>query len=98
MTRLLASRRDADDLQALLDGGRPSSPEARERLQPLASLATALVPSRVAPSADFVSGLRERLVTEAAARVPGPVVPTQRGRHPGTRQVRRGVAAVAALA
>jgi hypothetical protein len=98
MTRLLASRRDADDLQALLEGGRPSSPAARDRLQPLASLATALAPSRVAPSAGFVAGLRERLVTEAAARVPGPVVPTQRRRHPGTHRARRGVAVVAALA
>jgi hypothetical protein len=98
MTRLLASRRDADDLQALFDGDRPSSAAARDRLQPLASLATALAPSRVAPSTEFVAGLRERLVTEAAARVPAPVLPTQRGRRPGTHQVRRGVAAVAALA
>src|SRR4051794_6934651 len=96
MTRLLVSRRDADDLQALLDGDRPSSPSARGRLQPFASLATALAPSQVAPSAEFVAGLRERLVTEAAARVPAPVLPTQRRRHP--HQVRRGVAAVAALA
>jgi hypothetical protein len=96
MTRLLVSRRDADDLQALLDGDRPSSAAARDRMQPLASLATALAPSQVSPSAEFVAGLRERLVTEAAARVPSPVLPTQRSRHP--HQVRRGVAAVAALA
>ena len=96
MTRLLVSRRDADDLQALLDGDRPSSAAARDRLQPLASLATALAPSQVAPSAEFAAGLRERLVTEAAARVPAPALPTQRRRRP--HQVRRGVAAVAALA
>jgi hypothetical protein len=98
MTRLLASRRDADDLQALLDGYPPSSAAARDRLQPLASLATALAPSQVAPSTEFVAGLRERLVTEAAARVPARVIPSQRGRRPGTHQVRRSVAAVATLA
>jgi hypothetical protein len=98
MTRLLASRRDADDLQALLDGDPPSSAAARDRLQPLASLATALAPSQVAPSTEFVAGLRERLVTEAAARVPARVIPSQRGRRPGTHQVRRSVAAVATLA
>ena len=84
------------NLQALLDGDRPSSAAARDRLQPLASLATALAPSQVAPSAEFAAGLRERLVTEAAARVPAPALPTQRRRRP--HQVRRGVAAVAALA
>jgi hypothetical protein len=98
MTRLLASRRDADDLQALLDGDRPSPAAARDRLQPLASLATALAPSQVVPSTEFVTGLRERLVTEAAARVSAPVLPTQRRRPSGTHQVRRGVAAVATLA
>ncbi|HEX4699932.1 MAG TPA: DUF5667 domain-containing protein [Actinomycetes bacterium] len=96
MTRLLASRRDADDLQALFDGERPSSAAARDRLQPLASLATALAPSQVGPSTEFVAGLRERLVTEAADRVSAPVLPTQRGRRP--HPIRRGVAAVAALA
>jgi hypothetical protein len=98
MTRLLASRRDADDLQALLDGDRPSSAAARDRLQPLASLATALAPSHVAPSTEFVAGLRERLVTEAAGHVPAPVLPTQRRGQHGPHQIRRGVAAVAALA
>src|SRR4051812_4193949 len=98
MTILLASRRDADDLQALLDGDRPSSLTARDRLQPLASLATALTPSQVAPSTEFVAGLRERLVTEAAARVPAPLLPIQRRRHAGAHPARRGVAAVAALA
>jgi hypothetical protein len=99
MTRLLASRRDADDLQALLDGDRPSSAAARQRLQPLASFATALAPSQVAPSTEFVAGLRERLVTEAGARIPAPVLPAQRRRHAGgPHPVRRGVAAVAVLA
>jgi hypothetical protein len=98
MTRLLASRRDAEDLQALLEGDRPSSDAARDRLQPLASLATALAPSQLAPSTEFVAGLRERLVTEAAARVPAPVLPTQRRKRPGSHRTRRGVAAVATLA
>ena len=95
MTRLLATRRDALDLQALLDGERPSSAAARARLQPLAALAGSLAPREVAPGAEFVAGLRARLLAEAADR-PVTGVPAQRS-HPRTRKVRRGVAVVTAL-
>ena len=47
------------------------------------------------PSADFRTALRERLVAEAAARVPAPVVPAQRARPSAPSRLKQAVAAVA---
>jgi hypothetical protein len=90
-----ARRRQADDLQALLDGGRASSPASAAGLADLVSLARALTPVQHAPDDAFRAALRDRLVTEAAARVPAPVVPAARARPSGPSRVRQLVATVA---
>jgi len=90
-----ARRRQAEDLQALLDGGRTSSPASAAGLADLVSLARALTPVQHAPDDAFRAALRDRLVTEAAARVPAPVVPAARARPSGPSRVRQLVATVA---
>ena len=90
-----ARRRQADDLERLLSGGRTSTPQAAQDLAPLADLARSLVPAQHAPSADFRSTLRAPLVAEATARVPVPAVPAQRARPGAPARVRQAVAAVA---
>lgn len=90
-----ARRRQADDLERLLSGGRASTPQAAQDLAPLADLVRSLVPAQHAPSADFRSALRAQLVAEATARVPAPVVPAQRARPSAPTRVRQAVAAVA---
>ena len=90
-----ARRRQAEDLQALLDGGRASSPASATGLADLVSLARALTPVQHAPDDAFRAALRDRLVTEAAARVPAPVVPAARARPSGPSRVRQLVATVA---
>ena len=90
-----ARRRQADDLQALLDGGRASSPASAAGLADLVSLARALTPVEHAPDDAFRAALRDRLVTEAAARVPAPVVPAARARPSAPSRLRQLVATVA---
>lgn len=90
-------RRQAEDLQALLDGGRASTPGAATELAPLVALAAALVPSDVHPRADFRRALRAQLLTEAAAREPAPraLVTVDRDRRSAGHRVKQAVAAVA---
>ena len=88
-------RRQADDLQALLDGRRASSPAAAGGLADLVALARALAPVEHTPDDAFRAALRERLVTEAAARVPAPVVPAARARPSAPSRLRQLVATVA---
>ncbi|HVC73296.1 MAG TPA: DUF5667 domain-containing protein [Mycobacteriales bacterium] len=90
-----ARRRQADDLQALLDGGRASSPASAAGLADLVSLARALSPVEHAPDDAFRAALRDRLITEAAARVTPPVVPAARARPSAPSRLRQLVATVA---
>ena len=90
-----ARRRQADDLQSLLDGGRASSPASAAGLADLVSLARALSPVEHAPDDAFRAALRDRLVTEAAARVTPPVVPAARARPSAPSRLRQLVATVA---
>ena len=90
-----ARRRQADDLQALLDGGRASPPAAAAGLADLVSLARALSPVEHAPDDAFRAALRDRLITEAAARVTPPVVPAARARPSAPSRLRQLVATVA---
>ncbi len=92
---MAARRRQADDLQALLDGGRASSPASAAELADLVSLARALSPVEHAPDDAFRAALRDRLVTEAAARVTPPVVPAARARPSAPSRLRQLVATVA---
>jgi hypothetical protein len=93
-----ARRRQADDLQALLDGGRASSPASAAALADLAALARALSPVEHAPADAFRAALRDRLVTEAAARVRPPVAPAERTRPSAPSRLRQLVATVAVAA
>ncbi len=97
MTMIVSARRrrQADDLERLLSGGRTSTPQAARDLAPLAELARSLVPAQHAPPAEFRSALRAQLVAEAAARVPAPGIPPQRARPTTPARVRQAVAAVA---
>jgi hypothetical protein len=88
-------RRQADDLQALLDGRRASSPAAAAGLADLVTLARSLAPAEHTPDDAFRTALRGRLVTEAAARVPAPAVPAARARPSAPSRLRQLVATVA---
>ena len=90
-------RRQAEDLQALLDGGRASTSRAATELAPLVALASALAPSDVRPRAEFRASLRARLLTEAAAREPAAraLVTVDRERRSAGHRVKQAVAAVA---
>ncbi len=94
-----ARRRQAEDLQALLEGGRASSPSAAAELAPLVALAGAISPTGPAPGEDFRTALRDRLTAEARNRVPAPRRATAATltseRVSGTRRARQAVAAVA---
>jgi hypothetical protein len=92
-----ARRREAEDLQSLLSGGRASSPQAAGRLAPLVSLATALSPSDVRPRDEFRTALRAQLLTEAATREPAPraLVTVDRDRRSAGHRIKQAVAAVA---
>jgi hypothetical protein len=96
-TIMSTRRRQAEDLQALLDGGRASRPAAATELASLVSLASALTPSDVRPRAEFRTALRARLLTEAAVREPAPraVVTVDRERRSAGHRVKQAVAAVA---
>jgi hypothetical protein len=90
-------RHEADAFAALLEAGgagrRATSAAAGsvdlDELRELSTLATALVPTQVAPSAEFRAALRERLLAEPA---PAPATTASRGRTADVRHrpVRRG--------
>ena len=65
-----ARRREAEDLQALLDGQRAGSPATAADLADLVTLARSLTPRSHRPEPGFRADLRARLVAEAAAREP----------------------------
>jgi hypothetical protein len=90
-----ARRREAEDLQALLEGRQRSSAAAAADLADLVLLARALAPREHAPDADFRAALRSRLVAEAAVGVPAPAVPAQRARPSTPSRLRQVVATVA---
>lgn len=96
---LASGRRGAEDFAALLDERgfvRTLPAQRRAELEPLAALARGLAPGQHVATADFRAALRERLLTEAAARVPAPVVPAKRPApsqgHPRLRQAVAGLA------
>jgi hypothetical protein len=96
-----ARRRQGADFQALLAGGRASSPAAAADLSPLVALAGALAPVDHAPDAGFRAALRTRLVAAAAARVPAPAVParpTRPARPSAPSRLRQVVATVVVAA
>lgn len=95
-----ASRRDAEAFAARLEGSRsPVSSKVSPDVEALAVLARALVPAQVSPSTQFRSSLRDRLVTEAAARTRAtPAVPAQRAGEPARAGAPRWRSAVAGLA
>src|SRR3954447_11977494 len=90
-------RRQAEDFQALLDGGRASTAEAAAELAALVGLARTLAPSDVRPRPEFRTSLREQLLTEAAAREPAPraVITVDRERASAGHRVKQAVAAIA---
>ncbi len=95
-----ARRREAEDLQAMLDGRRASTPAATATLSPLVALTRGLPVSDIRPREQFRSDLRDRLLTEAEGRVPAPreLVPVLRERRSAAHRVRQAVAAVAVAA
>lgn len=96
---LLAARRAADDLQTMLDGGRPRSARAADELGPLVTLASALRPMPQQPRPEFRAALRDRLVAEATRPVPASVSPqTSPSRRSATWRLRQLTATVAVAA
>ncbi|MEO7981712.1 MAG: DUF5667 domain-containing protein [Sporichthyaceae bacterium] len=99
---MTARRRQADDLHALLEGGRAGTREAAVELAPLVALAGSLTAPALRPRDDFRTALRAQLLTEAATRaqqqravVPaGPVTSRRSAGH----RVKQAVAAVAVTA
>lgn len=94
-------RRAAEQFAALLEGRRPSAtpaPGDSDDLAALAALARGLAPSAHAPSPQFRSALRERLVAEAATRTPTVPAPRRRASEdvaaPGRPRLRSAVATV----
>ena len=88
-------RREAEEFAALLESGRV--PTGHE-LADLVALTGALAPAEHAPRPEFRAALRERLVTEAAERVPATVPPPRRTEPAGPtgrrRRLRTAVATV----
>ena len=81
----------------LLDGR--LAPSGHE-LESLLTLATSMRAPEIAPSADFSSALRARLVQETSQRSPAPVVPTQRtaaAQESRSHRIRQAVAALTAV-
>jgi hypothetical protein len=93
-----AQRRQAEQFADLLEG-RLAAPGPE--LESLLTLATSLRAPETAPSADFSSALRARLVQETAQRSPAPRVPAQRtvaAQESRSHRIRQAVAAVTAMA
>ena len=97
---LLATRRAADDLPTMLDGGRPSSPRAADELGPLVTLSSALRPMAQQPRPEFRAALREQLLAEATSPAPAPVSPqaTPRQRRSASWRLRQVTATIAVAA
>jgi hypothetical protein len=97
---LLATRRAADDLQTMLDGGRPRSPRAADELGPLVTLASALRPMPQQPRPEFRAALREQLLAEATRPAPTPVSPpaAPRQRRSASWRLRQVTATIAVAA
>lgn len=91
-----ARRREAEDLQTLLDGRRASTPAAAASLTGLVTLARALTPREHLPEPAFRAELRARLVAEAAGRRPAGEQPAPRSavRRSARSRARQAVAAV----
>jgi hypothetical protein len=92
-----ARRRQAEDFQAMLAGGRASTATAATELAPLVALASSLAPSDVRPRDEFRAALRAQLLSEAAGREPAPraLVTIDRERRTAGHRVKQAVAAVA---
>lgn len=85
-----ARRREAENLQALLDGRRASTPAAAADLADLVTLAGALSPRAHLPEPAFRADLRARLVAQVESREPR----ATRGRPPARTRFRQAVAVV----
>ena len=94
---LPSQRRAAEDLQALLDGGRARTPAAGAELASLVALAAGLAPALVRPRDGFRSDLRALLVAEASSRPAGrrPAAVVVEENRRASHRVRQAVAAVA---
>ena len=90
-----ARRRQAEDLQALLDGGRASSRPGRPGPGPAGRAGPRARAAPTSAAAEFRASLRERLLTEAAARVPARRRTVDRERPSAGPRLRQAVAAVA---
>ncbi len=89
-----AERRQAEEFADLLDGRRAAT---SSELEPLLALTASLRTAETAPSSDFRTALRARLVEETAQRSPSVLVPNQRmGEVVETRshRIRQAVAAM----
>lgn len=87
-------RREAEEFAAMLESRRVP---AGHELADLVALTRALAPAEHAPRPEFRAALRERLVTEAADRVPATVPPPRRTEPAGPTGRRRLRTAVASV-
>jgi hypothetical protein len=93
-----ARRRQSEQFADLLEGRLDAS---GHELESLVTLATAMRAPEIAPSTDFSSALRARLVQETAQRSPAARVPTQRtaaAQQTRSHRIRQAVAALTAVA
>jgi hypothetical protein len=93
-----ARRRATEQFADLLDGRLATSDH---ELESLLTLATSLRAPEIAPSTDFSSALRARLVQETSQRSPAARVPTQRSaaaQESRSHRIRQAVAALTAVA
>lgn len=96
---MTARRRRADDLHALLEGGRARTREAAVELAPLVALAGSLTAPALRPRDEFRTALRAQLLTEAATREQLPRTAAAAGsptsRRSAGHRVKQAAAAVA---
>lgn len=93
-----AQRRQTEEFADLLEGRLGAS---GHELEPLLSLATSMRAPELAPSTDFSSALRTRLVQETSQRSPAARVPSQRtaaAQQSRSHRIRQAVAALTAVA
>jgi hypothetical protein len=93
-----ARRRQAEQFDDLLEGRTSAS---GHELESLLTLATSMRAPEKAPSPDFSSSLRARLVEETSQRSPATQVPTKRSaaaQQPRSHRIRQAVAALTAVA
>ena len=92
-----ARRRQAEQFADLLEGRLAAS---GHELESLVTLATSMRAPEIAPSTDFSSALRARLVQETSQRSPAARVPTQRtaeAQESRSHRIRQAVAALTAV-